>query len=232
MIRVAIVEDEKSAAEVLMNHLNLFGKNNDCSFSIVHFDNAIDFLNKYNNSYDIVFMDIDMANMDGMTAAEKLRKMDSTVILIFVTNLAQYAVKGYEVEALDFIVKPVSYYGLDLKLKRVIKRINDTIDLKISINDSIIKIKTSDIYYIETNGHKVIYHTKEGDYTAYGSLKNIETLLINSHFERCNACYLVNLKHVKSDKGYVCVVGNDTLSISHNKRKDFVNKLNNFMGWC
>lgn len=236
MIRVAVVEDEKEAADLLESQLARYEKESGGGslFSVTRFDNAITFLTNYRPVYDIVFMDIEMPDLDGLAASQKLREIDRSVILIFITNLAQFAVRGYEVDALDFVVKPVTYYVLALKLKRAIERLDRTADAEIGIqsDDAVIRVRLSEIKYVEILAHKIIWHTTHGDYKSYGTLKKVEAKLENGGcFVRCNSCYLVNLAHVTGIKGYTVRVGGDELTISHARRRDFVRAVNDYMGW-
>ena len=123
MIRSAIVEDDDDAAALLAGYLSRYGTENGVVFSVERFSNAVPFIERYDGGYDIVFMDIEMDDLDGMSAARLLRKRDGAVALVFVTNMAQFAIKGYEVDALDFIVKPVKYYDFAFRLKKAVSRI-------------------------------------------------------------------------------------------------------------
>lgn len=124
MVNVAIVEDEIRSADVLCGFLERYGSEKGREFAVSRFTDAIAFLENYVPRYDIVFMDIQLPDMDGMTASRRLRALDRDVILIFVTNMANYAVSGYEVDALDFIVKPVSYFPFTVKLERALGRLD------------------------------------------------------------------------------------------------------------
>ena len=108
MYRIAIVEDEEQDYLRAQGYLNRYGQEKNISFNIQRYESAEVFLTNYQSQHDIVFMDIRMGGMDGMRAARKLREMDQAVILIFLTSLAQYAVQGYEVDALDYILKPLA----------------------------------------------------------------------------------------------------------------------------
>lgn len=120
MINVAIVEDEKPAAELIGSYLQEFGRQEEEEFSVRVFGDAVSFLENYKPDFDLVFMDIMMPSIDGMRAAKKLRERDRNVQIIFVTSMSQFAVKGYEVAALDFIVKPVSYFDFCIKMRRAV----------------------------------------------------------------------------------------------------------------
>lgn len=109
MWNVAIVEDEAESSELLRAFLERFEKEAKVSLSVSSFADGMDFISDYTPKYDLVLLDIDMPHLNGLAAAKKLRKMDDDVLIVFVTNLAQYAIRGYEVEALDFLVKPVDY---------------------------------------------------------------------------------------------------------------------------
>lgn len=102
--------------------------------------------------------------VDGMTAAEEIRKIDSQVVIIFITNMPQYAMKGYAVEALDYVLKPINYFAfsqrIDRALGRIVKRKAKYIN--ISTKSGIRKIEIPDIYYIEIQDHDLYFHTKTG----------------------------------------------------------------------
>ena len=118
MINIAIVDDEEKERRLLTSYIERHFSNDKRRYNITLFDRAETFLYNYKSNFDVIFMDIELPGMNGMETSKKLRELDSVVTLIFVTNMAQFAVKGYEVQAMDFVVKPVSYYDFSLKMKR------------------------------------------------------------------------------------------------------------------
>lgn len=232
MINVAIVEDEIEMQKVLKSYFDEFYKQFKQQFHIVCFDNPLQFLSNYNANYDLVLMDIELPHMNGIEVSHKLREIDKNVTLVFVTNMAQFAVEGYTVNAFDYIVKPVSYDDFSLKLERVIKKINNSRDdkIKILVNYSTKIVYLSHLKYVEVIGHKLIFHTIEENYETTGTLKSLEEKLCNKGFSKCNKCYLINLRFVSAIDGMSVICGNDNLQISYPKRKDFIRDLNNYLG--
>lgn len=230
MVSVAIVEDDTEYAKELESYLRRYEEENGSSFKITQFPNAVAMLENYTAAYDIIFMDIRMPYMNGMDAAHKLRELDKNVILIFVTSLRQYAVQGYEVDALDYVVKPISYYEFALKLSRAIQRLpmGEKNELVVSTVDGIVKLMPEDIRYLESVGHHVLYHGRDKEYRQYGSLSSAEKKWKTYGFARCNSCYLVNLRYVEDVKGYTATVGGIKLQISQPRKKAFVSELVRF----
>ena len=128
MIKIAIVEDTPAEAQTLSDSVAAFFKKEGAAFECTVYGDAMSFLTGYKSVYDMVFMDIELPLLDGMTAAEKLRKFDKKILLIFVTNMAQFAVKGYAVDAFDYIVKPVRYQNFEMKMKKALARIRAEMD--------------------------------------------------------------------------------------------------------
>lgn len=233
MIRTVIVEDDDAAAELLAGYLDRYGGEHGETFSSVRYDNAVTFLEKYASDADIVFMDIEMEDLDGMKAAAKLRERDRSVTLIFVTNMAQFAIKGYEVDALDFIVKPVGYHDFAFRLKKAVARIRANEEKYVSVNllgGGHAKAAVSRIKYVEIMKHRMIWHTEDGDLESYGTLKNAESVLPREHFARCNSCYLVNLRFVRSVRDMICDVAGDKLKVSQPKKREFLKSLGDYIG--
>ncbi len=231
MINIAIIEDEAAATEKLIGYLGELSEKCGEEFHTVTFENPLLFLAGYKPNYDLVLMDIELPGIDGMKASRKLRELDKDVALIFVTNMSQYAVEGYQVDAWDYIVKPVLYYDFALKLERAIERIKSRRDcrIQISVDDATKVISTRDLLFVEVANHSLIYHTTQGDFRSTGTLKSIEKKL-PAEFAKCNNCYLVNLRYVTGFKGYTVTVGEHELQISHPKRKEFIRALNNYLG--
>ncbi|NOU82722.1 response regulator [Paenibacillus sp. LMG 31459] len=227
IITIAIVEDDINQARLLESHLTSFGADKGLSFNIVHFPQAVALLENYTANFDIIFMDIQLPYMNGMDAARSLRALDKEVILIFITNLTQYAIHGYEVEALDYILKPVEYYDFALKMSRAVRRMDEKPgnDILIATDNGMRKISPKSIRYVETEGHHVIYHTAEGDFRQYATISSIEIKLQEYDFYRCNNCYLVNLAYVQRIQGYTVVLDGVDLRISQPRKKAFMEKL-------
>ena len=100
MIRVAIVEDDAEVQGVLQEYVRRYTRQYGTEFEVTLFADGVDILDDYRAVYDIIFLDVEMKHLDGMTTAERIRQMDAEVILIFITNMAQYAIRGYSVGAL------------------------------------------------------------------------------------------------------------------------------------
>ncbi len=232
MINIAIVEDENAAADILSGYIAEYESTAGEDMRVVRFTNAIDFLSNYKANYDIVFMDIELPELDGMTASRKLRKLDRSTVLVFVTNMAQYAVKGYEVGALDYIVKPVGYYDFLMKLRRAINvvRSRDNRALSIVKAGGYVRLFVRDIKYVEVLGHKVRYHTADGGVTEeYSTLSRVEEKLRNDHFAKLNNYCLVNLAYITYVHGFTVRVGDEEIAISHPKKKQFMQILNTWL---
>ncbi len=232
MMKISIVEDDSLTAQTVEKYLHRFFSKTDTAIEVIRYADAISFLKRYDKSTDIVFMDINMPGLNGMDAAKKLRERDGEVIIIFVTNLVQCAVDGYEVGAFDFIVKPISYGSFSLKLRRVSQMLQSKIKRQICVSTRQGKtlINAEEITYIEIMRHVVTYHTVRGDYVGSGSLTAISEELDGLPFAMCNRCYLVNLKYVRQiDGNDVIVGGNGRLQIAAPRRKEFLQKFNDYL---
>lgn len=230
--KVAIVEDTLAEAALLKEYFDKFSKERNIGFDITHFDSGETFIDQYRPIYDIIILDIGLPNLNGMEVATALRQVDSFTTIVFVTNMAQFAVKGYEVNAFDFVVKPVSYANFALKMQRVLTNLRnrqDT-DLLISTGDTVQRISSAQVKYIEVSGHNIIIHTTSGNIASYGTLKKLEESLNGKVFVRCNNCYLINLNYVTAIKGQVVLVDKEELQISRPKKKAFVQALNDYIG--
>ena len=191
---------------------------------------ALSFLAK--NPIDLVLLDYEMPGMNGMETAKALRKMDAAVILIFVTNLTQYAIMGYEVDALSYILKPVNRFDFALKMSKAIartaKRGEESVVIKTVRETHSVRIAA--IQYVEADGHNMVYHTTEGVFSEYGTLKDTEKKLNKDYFVRCNRCFLVNMRFVASVKEDTVFIGQDALQISRSQKKAFLNALTVYIG--
>lgn len=232
MICIAIVEDEVRERAHLRDCLTYMAEKERLEFDIVEFGSGEAFLGGYQPVYDIVLMDIELPGINGMETAKALRRLDSFVLLVFVTNMVQYAVSGYEVDALNYILKPVNRFDFALKMNKAISRTAKRTEESVQIRagKDLYMLPVAAIRYLEVDGHYIVYHTTEGDYSEYITLKEAEKKLDKPYFVRCNRCYLVNLKYVAAVRDDVVQVGRDELLISRPQKKAFLNALAVFIG--
>ena len=232
MVRIKILEDDPADRDTLIECLRKYEREQGQSFSITAYDNPSDFMDNYHMDADLIFMDIELPGINGMEAAHRLREIDRQVILIFVTNMAQFAVKGYEVDALDYIIKPAQYGPLSIKLDRAAQRWRAAAEsVMVALPTGTQRLLLWEIYYIEVQGHKLTYHTEKGQLPGTGTLQDAEQRLHGKGFLRCNKCYLVNQKHIQTVTGSDVVLSNgEKLQISRLRKKEFMEELARSMG--
>lgn len=223
VISIAIVENQEEDKNVLESYIRKYQMDSsDYDFNITYFQSGILFVDKYKSNFDIVFMDIDMPQMDGLETAKKIREVDSKVLIIFITNLAQMAIKGYSVNAFDFIPKPVSYYEFSTMLTRALN--------KNSFDRKTVKIDALSIVYAEVINHSLIFYTQEGEeINTWDSLSNVYKQVKDLEFAKVNNSQIVNLRSVLLIDGFDITLKNSKhLFLSRKEKKEFYNTFVSF----
>lgn len=249
MVKIGIVDDEKEAREQLKGEVARFGAEYHMEFEVREFDSAAAYLSAAADGCDILYLDVDMPQMTGMELAEKIRETDTDIILIFCTNLQQFALNGYGVSALGFLVKPVQWYSFHMYLDRAVKTLRERalrameqgpgrIIVK-SGADSVV-VNAAEIQYVEVEAHYLIYHIKSresGEETALrtrGSMQDAAAQLTPWGFARCNASFLVNLSRITLVNRMELHLGQTTLPIGRAYKDSFTREFSKYLarkGW-
>ena len=231
MIRFAIAEDEPLFQQQLKEYLTQYGAESGQELSIAVYGDGAALLEAYRGQFDILLMDIQMKEMDGMTTAKRIRAIDEEAVIVFITNMPQYAIEGYSVGALDYVLKPVTYYAFSQCMERAIKRIRRKDKTYLFINDPQggRKIDAGELLHVEIHSHSLIYHTKGGDIQSTGSMKEVEDSLAGLPFYRCNKGDLINLAHVDGVKDGDAVIDGKIVPVSRAKKKAFLDALNRYI---
>lgn len=196
--KVLMVEDDDQAASTLSEHLERFGAEQGIRFLVTRLATAFDLSEA--GAVDLIFMDIDLPGINGMEAAQLLREENASTPLIFVTNLAQYAVKGYQVDALDFMVKPVSYGDFAMRMGRAMrvmeKNAAHTMALPTASGTRVINV--NDITHVELAKHDLLYHVPGFDQPLRrrGSISGAREELPQDLFITVSQGCLANMAHV------------------------------------
>ena len=232
MLHIAVVEDDEVYRSQIAGFIGRFGAEQGLELKVAQFRDGGEILADYRPGYDIILLDIEMPQVDGMYTAEEIRRQDEDVVLVFVTNMAKYAVQGYSVGALDFILKPVEYDTFALKLSRAVSRVKSREDAQILLTtvEGAVRLNTRQIYYVEVQNRILYYHTDQGVYKVRGTMQGAQKELELRHFVRCNYWYLVNLRHVSEVKDNIAVVAGSELEISRRNRTAFLHALTNYVG--
>ena len=232
MIRIAMVEDEAAVREQLQGYIQRYTRQYGTEFAVTEFSDGVEILDAYRPVYDIVLLDVEMKHLDGMETARRIRELDRDVVLLFITNMAQYAIKGYAVGALDYVLKPVPYFAFSQQLQKAEEKLRRRARhyLAVPVEGGLRRLDTAQIYYMESEGHRVHFYTEEGEFSAPGALKIFEEKLADLPFARCNSGYLVNLAQVKSVQQGLAQVGPYELQVSRPKRKSFLAALADYIG--
>ena len=231
-MRIAIVEDDLQERERIAALTGKYFDERGKAYHIQAFSDGDELLEDYRTGWDLILLDIRMARLDGMTTAEMIRQMDRDVLLVFVTNMAHYAIKGYGVRALDFLLKPVNARMLEQVLAQAERLLAERKKKFISLptQKGMIRLNVADIPYVEVKNHVLSVVTAQGVISLRGTISSVEELLAGYDFFRCNNCYLVNLVHVTRAEPGIAVVGGNELTVSRPRQKKFMEALTRYIG--
>ena len=235
MIRIGIVDDEPMARQEIVQAVERFGAQNGLEFDVRSYCSAGDYLGDKNNAFDILYLDIDMPGMSGMELAGSIRQTDSSTIIIFCTNLQQFAVNGYEVSALGFLVKPIEWYPFQLYLERALKavaareRLRGSAGKRIIVKDGAASrvVDVAKLEYVEVRKHNLLFAVRdrasgrEAVLQSRGSMRDLAAELAPYGFARCSASYLVNLAFVTAVNGTDVYLGERVLPIGRTYKDTF-----------
>ena len=232
MIKLAIVEDEDHFANDLTEYIDKYSQESGTLFDVTRYRDGDEITEEYTGEYDIILMDIQMQFMDGMTAAEEIRKLDKDVVIMFITNMINYAIRGYEVDALDYVLKPITYFAFAKKLQRAVERVKNRSShvISVSTKDGVMKLDCDDIFFIESQGHNLSYHTRSGEYVTRSKMQDAEDAVSDFGFFRINKGYLVNMRHVDGVKDSCALVKGEMLPVSRARRNEFMVALADYIG--
>lgn len=165
--------------------------------------------------------------------AREIRSRDEAVMILFVTNMAQYAICGYEVDAVDFMVKPVEYFNVTVKLEKAMHRVRRKEEehiLLLETKEGLHRLPISNIIYIEKDGNYLVYHTINGIFRERGAISKLKESLFDFPFGECMAGCLVNFKYIDLIEKESIQAGNHTLYLSRRMKRKFMQEYVGYIG--
>ena len=234
-VNVALLEDEQDELLHTRSMLEKFFGEINAEYTVSCFSDAKSFLEggRAFKDFQLLIMDIILpaGQPNGIELAREIRKVNRDVAIMFITKTAQFAINGYEVDAVDYVLKPCVYEDLVLKLKKAMRYILLHNEKFIVLNrkDGSVRIGESEIYYIEVMLHYLIVHTTKGDITVRGSIKEMENKLSKS-FCRCANSFIVNLRHVGQINRNEVIVNGESVPVTKSRKVQFINALNAYNG--
>lgn len=224
MRNIAIVEDNAADRERLAGYLKKYQELTGEVFEIWQTSDGDQFKEEYSPRYDIIFLDIEMPGTDGIHTAEFVHGKDPDAVIAFITHAAQYAVHGYRLGAVDYIMKPLKYEMFEHRMTRILRRVEKRKAKSVLLRtaDGTYRVAVSDILYIEVTGHHLHYHANGTVITVKGTMKDAEKELADHGFAKSSNSFLVNLRYVREMRKDAVLVGSVEVPVSKGKRKEFL----------
>ena len=223
MIRIAICDDEKHMSDHIRAMASDFFRKKNREIQLRTFSSGEELLS-YDGQIDILFLDIQMKGMDGIETARKLRDSKFRGFLIFITVLKEMVFQSFEVQAYDYLVKPVEEKQFEKTMERLYTSMQNASEDSLLVQKGYEGriIREEEIVFCEIIDRKIYLNLASGEVVDYYErIENLETKL-DSHFFRCHRSYLINLKHLKGYKnGTACMDNGKEVPVSRLRSKEF-----------
>ena len=240
MIIIAICDDEKYFSHILKNMISTFMAQRGIEYSLDMFGSGIELLSYLSDhavQTTVVFLDINMEDMDGIETATRIRKLSKDVYIVFVTAYIKYSLEGYKVNAIRYLIKGDVNFEKSLEecMNAILENMNYGIQtVSFEFKDGKRDIVIDNIIYIESNLHTlrfVMMSAPKEEYIMLATLNEVEESLKDFGLVRIHQSYLINLSHVKTVNAQLVIMDNgDKLSVSRSKYKSFKEALARYMG--
>ena len=239
IIHIAMLEDNKAEASATMEMVDRYFKGSENEYTLKVFSSSKELLEQSISKFDLLLLDIllEGEEINGMDIAKKIRESNPKVAIVFLTKSTHFAIEGYKVNAIDYIVKPIVYEEFLLKMHKILDIMAHSLDREIIMKtvDGVIKTKESNILYVEVIRHYLHFHTKEGEILVVrGSMKDYSEEL-SSVFARSGNSFIVNLRYVeKIAKADIFLSGKDgeliSVPLTRSFRESFLNAFSTYSG--
>ncbi len=233
MLRIAICDDETQVRQKIDGFVWRMAEQDDIQLEVVQFQNGTRLLKDYPDAVDILLLDIELGDWNGLELAKELRKRDAHVQIVFITNMPQFAVGGYKVRAFGYLLKPVSYEEFALELRELIKTLYESKNASISLRTAgeTLHLPISEISYVETYGRKLRVHSPSQSWDVSCTIGALEKELESHGFVRCHTAYLVNSQQIRRISGNELIMaGGEHLPISKHRRAKCIQQLSTNWG--
>ncbi len=217
--RIAICDDEQNQIEYITSIVASWSAHEGHGCEIRTFASAEAFLFEYeeDKAYDILLLDVEMKNMNGIELAKRIRKDNNRAEIIFITSHFEFVGEGYEVDALHYLIKPISVEKLTQVLTKAAEKLSvEPPSVVISCEGETVKLYESDILYVESFLHYIVIHTKDNEYKIKENISVFENK-VSDVFYRIHRSYLVSLKYITRISRTSVNIGNTELPLSRGK---------------
>ncbi len=220
--KIAICDDEQEQIEYISSIVASWCTREGHHCEIRTFASAEAFLFEYEDdkTYDILLLDVEMKNMDGIELAKRIRRDNNRAEIIFITSHFEFVGEGYEVDALHYLIKPVSADKLTQVLAKAAEKLSaEAPSVVISCEGETVKLYESVILYVESFRHYIVIHTKDKEYRLKESISAFEDKL-SDDFYRSHRSYLVSLKHITRISRTSVHIGSTELPLARGRYDD------------
>ena len=232
MYRISVVEDQEKWRLQIEQNLKKYSSEKNVLFDVSFYSSGESFLSQYSSDIDVIFMDIGLPKKNGIEISKEVRKKNENVCIVFLTELSQFAIQGYEVNAYDYLVKPMSYDLFVIKMDRILQHLKITTKKYFSLKDAegFHRICYDDILYIESQKHYIYFHCNKEIYRMRGSLEDIQESFTSSGFSKINRSIIINLSKVSDYTHTDVMIEEESLPLSRVYKADFLKVLTQFIG--
>lgn len=197
-MNIAICDDLEVDRKILIDMINRYFTEHNSLVNMITYNNGEDLISDFKHqNFDLIFLDIYMSKLNGINTAKEIRKKDDNSILVFMTTSTDFALDAYDLDALQYLIKPITYDKIKKILDKCLKQFATNMRfIKVLEDGYPIKILLNDIYYIDVYDKNCFIHLKDKVIKTYTSLTNLLNLLENSSFLKCHRSYIVNMLYI------------------------------------